>query len=484
MRKLATWLFLLVLLLALALGGMYGFYWYQVKTFVDDLAVQVSGQATIEYDSIYADPRGEVGVDGLSVTLNQLGTRIPVESIRVRSDDPFFFFNPQGRIESGDWPGRLSLVVKQAEVGLDSGLIKSVEQQAAMAAEMNPLAVSPEALACGDLQQLGVSAMREMGYSRLKSDVVLALDVDRYNRRITLNSDFSANTLGSSTVELEFSVASDDLAPAQLLAANPRLRKLEVSYQDGGYNTRRNRYCAEQSGVEVDAYLAEHRRLMERNLLAAGVDLPELLWDVYSGINQPGGNVMLTMRPPGGLGPEIMAALGSPADMIERLNLALRLNGQPVAINSIDWGRIQVDPVPLPSEEEATSAAEAVAAVEEVAEPEEAVELASAAETEVAVESEAEEVLEEIVEENDLFAGMPKRAPKPEPKRYRPTELSQLAALQGRPVRVKTDLGNRLEGRIVEVENGDTLLIEQRLDRGIITYPLEFQQIRSAEVYR
>ncbi|SEG80700.1 LSm family protein [Marinobacterium lutimaris] len=489
MRKLATWLFLLVLLLALALGGMYGFYWYQVKTFVDDLAVQVSGQAQIEYDAIYADPRGEVGVDGINITLTQDGIRIPVQSIRVRSDDPFFFFNPQGRIESGDWPGRLSLVVKQAEVGLDSGLVKSIEQQAALAMEANPLAVSPEALACGDLQQLGVAEMRQMGYSRFVSDMVVGLDVDRYNRRVTLNTDFSANQFGSSTVELEFSVASDDLVPAQLLAANPRLRKLEVSYQDGGYNQRRNSFCAEQAGVEVDAYLADHRQLMERTLLASGVDLPELLWDIYSGVNQPGGSLMLTMRPPGGLGPEVMAALGSPGDMIERLNLAVRLNGEPVAVNSIDWSRIQVEPVPMPAQgdeslagEEAISMDEAVEAVlAEGAEAEVAeAEISDAVEAETAAAPEAEQV----VMVPDIFAGMPKRALKPEPKRYRPTELSQLAAMQGHPVRVKTDLGNRFEGRIVEVENGNTLLIEQRLDRGIITYPLEFQQIRSAEVYR
>lgn len=473
MRKLATWFFLLVLLVALLLGGMYGFYWYQVKSFVDDLSVQLSGQAQIEYDAIYADPRGEVGVDGVSITLTQVGTRIPVQSIRVRSDDPFFFFNPQGRIDAGDWPGHLSLVIKQAQVGLDSGLVKSLEQQAAAAAEMNPLAVSPEALACGDVQQLGVAEMRDMGYSRLSSDFVVGLDVDRYNQRITLNTDFSANDIGSSTVELEFSVASDDLAPTQLLAANPRLRKLEVSYQDGGYNARRNRFCAEQAGVEVDAYLAEHRNLMDRSLLSVGVDLPELLWDIYSGLNEPGGRVRLTMRPPGGLGPEIMAAMGSPAEVIERLNLAVRLNDRPVAINSIDWTRIQVDPVPLSAKKGAQQVDEDVALLEEVLDK--AVQ-ASAADPEIEPEP--------AVEENDLFVGMPKRAPKPEKKRYRPTELSQLSALAGKPVRVKTDLGNRFEGLIVKVESGDTLLIEQRVDRGVITYPLEFQQIRSAEVYR
>ncbi len=480
MRKLAIRFFMLILLLALLLGGMYGFYWYQVKSFVDDLSVQVSGQAQIEYDAIYADPRGEVGIDGVTITLNQDGTRIPVESVRVRSDDPLFFFDPQGRIDSGDWPAHLSLAIKQAQVSLDSGLVKTLEQQASAAAEMDPLAVSPDALACGDVQQLDVAAMRGMGYSRLSSDFVLGLDVDRYNQRITLNTDFSANGIGNSTVELEFSVASDDLAPAQLLAANPRLRKLEVSYQDGGYNARRNRFCAEQAGVEVDAYRAEHRRLMEQWLLSAGVDLPELLWDVYMGINEPKGSLRLTIRPPGGLGPEVMAAMGAPAQLIERLNLAVRLNGQPVAINSIDWASIQVAPVPLPSEKGAQGDEESLASAAEEVLDSVAESSDDAASEEVAVEPEPESA----VEENDLFVGMPKREPEPEPKRYQLTELSLLGSMKGEPVRVKTDLGNRFEGVIVEVQGGNTLLIEQRVDRGVITYPLEFQQIRSAEVYR
>ncbi|WP_432697450.1 hypothetical protein ACQUQP_03605 [Marinobacterium sp. YM272] len=479
MRKLAMRFFILVLLLALVLGGAYGFYWYQVKSFVDDLSAQVSGQAQIEYSAIYADPRGEVGVDGVSITLKQDGTRIPVESIRVRSDDPFFFFNPRGRIESGDWPAQLNLYVKQAQLSLNSGLVKTLEQQAANAAEMNPLAVSPDALACGDVQQLDVAAMREMGYSRITSDFVLGFDVDRYNQRISINTDFSANGMGSSTAEIEFSVVSDDLAPARLLAANPRLRKLEVSYTDGGYNVRRNRFCAEQAGVDVETYRAEHQRLMEQWLLSVGVDLPELLWDIYSGINEPGGRFTLTMRPPGGLGAEVMAAMGAPAQLIERLNIAVRLNGQPVAINSIDWAGIQVDPVPLPSaggdgdagEGEAGQVADAADAPEAESAPGESEEPSET----VAQDTEADE--------DDLFRGMPQREPEPEPKRYRETALAQLGGLAGLPVRVRTDLGNKFEGKIVEVQGGSTLLIEQRVDRGVITYPLEFSQIRSAEVY-
>jgi len=471
MRKLAIGFVFLVLLPALVAAGGYGFYWYQVKRYADRLVEQAAPFALVEYGAIHADPRGEVGLDRVSITLNQDGTRIPLESIRVRSQDPLFFLDPQGRIEAGDLPLQLSLVLRQAQIGLSSKLIETLEMQAAQADALSPGSVSPDALGCGDLQRIDVDALGRMGYKSLSMDLVLGMAIEPHNRRIRFNADTDLAGIGQSSMSVELSVTGDSFAPAQMLAANPRLRRLEAGYQDAGYNVRRNKFCANEAGVDVDTYLAEHERLLRDWLLAQGVKLPELIWDLYNGMNRPRGRATLTMEPPGGLGAEVMAGLNSPTQLIDRLNIGLSLNDRPLVLDSINWNEVLVEPrqpvvsrspVQTDTDDEAPLPDEAEVAGDSAVEPDAAV---------------------ATDHEDDVLRGLPKRAPRPEAKKYRPIALAQLADARGLSVRVRTDLGNRFEGRVVDARDG-TLKIEQRVDKGLIVYPLEFDQISSVEVYR
>ncbi|MBS98689.1 MAG: hypothetical protein CMI01_08430 [Oceanospirillaceae bacterium] len=482
MRKLATWFSILVLLPAILAAGAYGFYWYQVKSYADRFVEQAMPVAEVTYGAIYAHPLGEVGVDGVNIRLHTDGTTIPIDSIRIKSQDPLFFLDPQGRIESGDWPPYLSLMINGLEVGLNSGLIKSMEAQAAEMASLSADAVSPNALACGDVQNLDTQALREMGYNRVKMDLMSSLQVNPAERLVRVMANADLDAIGRSNMDIELSVASSNLAPSQMLAANPRLQRIELEYQDGGYNIRRNRFCSEKAGVEVDAYLAEHRRLLEQMLLSQGVDLPEPVWAMYTGVNQPRGRINVVIDPPGGLGPEVMAGMSAPTELIERLNMRVRVNDQPVAIDTIDWAGIMVPPqlpdrMPEPSLKNpqlVEQAPEAATTAPDASSSEGAASAGVAAETgDDSVES----------EEDDLLRGMPKRDPEPEPKRFQVTAKNQLASWEGAQVRVYTELGNALSGRMLDVKGGE-IRIEQRLQRGIVIYPLNLEQIKTVEVYR
>jgi len=486
MRKLVIRSGVLVMLAALLLGGAYGFYWYQVKSFVDRLVEEALPQARVAYGSIYAHPLGEVGVDDVAITLTQDGTRIPIRSIRVRSD-PLFFFDPQGRIEAGNWPQTLSLSLQQVQLSLASPLLRTLEQQDRQVATSLPGGVSMNALACGEQTTLGLEALREMGYGQMVMDTSVQLQVMAEEGRFRLSSDFDMADMGDGYASVEISVSGNDLSPAQLLAANPRLRRLELSFQDAGYNARRNRFCAEQAGSDVEQYLAQRQRLISAWLLAQGVQLPEPLEQLYQALEAPGSQFELVLEPPGGLGAEVMAALNSPAQLVERLNMRGRLNGEPVTLNQMRWSEILVEPrpevlarllnpdaEPLPEEQaqdwspDVDLAAPALVESEEPGLPE---------------SMEAEKPLPtEAAEDNELLQGLSKNAPEPEAKRYRAVPLTQLAELTGRLVRVRTELGNLLEGRVIEV-NPQVLKIEQRIDRGVIVYPLGFEQIRAVEVY-
>ncbi len=462
MRRLARGLSTVILLPLLIAAAAYGFYWFQVKSYLDKLVDELSPFAQLSYGSIYANPLGEVGADGLVLVLNQDGSRIPIQSVRVRSKDPLFFLDPQARVDAGDWPDALSLAIRGVDFDLSSPLFRELEAQAEQALE--PGMISPDALGCGSVERFDLPALRKMGYGRLPMDLTLGLRLDRPNRLITLESGADIDGMGNSLMQFEISVTTDNLAPAQMMAANPRLRHIEMSYQDSGYNLRRNSFCAKEAGVEVALYRQRHEALLQQWLADLGVHLPASLWSLYQGASQPRANLLFTMDPPGGLGAEVLTGSGSPQYLFERLNIGAKLNGKRVALDDVNLEQMF-------SGQALQRALEDVEATTEEIVPEALVEVP--------------EPLPPALEsaDDELLRGMPKRKAETAAKSYKPTRLADLNAMVGRPVRIYTDLGNRMEGKLVAA-NGSRLRVESRVDKGLVQYPLDYAQVRRVEVYR
>lgn len=477
MRKLAVWTGTLVLLLALLAGGAYGFYWYQVKSFVDRIVEQGAPVANIEYGSIYADPRGEVGVDQVVVTLHRSNTRIPIKSIRLRSDDPLFFLNPSSRAEKGDWPNRLSFVVQQLQLSLASPLVRGLQQSAEQRRGEHPDTTGFRALGCGDVKQLDITAMRGMGYSTLALDLMGGVTFDHANRMITLDGSSDVSGVGHSQMRLQISVTSEDLRAANLMAANPRLRHLSVSATDAGYNARRDRFCAGKAGVDVKVYRQQRTELTKAYLAKRGIALPEPLLAAYFDSEKPRASVDWRMDPPGGIGAEVVAGLKAPQQLFDRLNLHLKVDDKPVPLDQLNLnellamaasGRPQpTSPPPAPK----------------VAKPAPAPVKPKNSDTAQAQASQAPSQAASGAA-HDLFRGMPQRAMIKTPeKSFKPTRIARLGAEIGKQVRVYTDLGRKMEGKLLSVGQGE-MRIQSRVDNGVIQYPLDLKQVRSVEVYR
>ena len=58
-----------------------------------------------------------------------------------------------------------------------------------------------------------------------------------------------------------------------------------------------------------------------------------------------------------------------------------------------------------------------------------------------------------------------------------------MAQYVGKPVRMVTYFGRRIEGRILEI-NRHQVMIEQRMQRGVATYSIARDKVAELEVYR
>lgn len=469
-------LFNIVLLIALVAGGAYGYYWYQVKTFVDQKIVELSPFAQVTYDQLIVDPRGEIRLEKLTFTPRDIPTSIPIRSIGFKSSDPMFFFDPAGRADRGEWPSFLALSVNQLTVDINNNLVPT---SAIPEGDVDYQAVDLNALACGDVSRFTPSVMQEMGIRSTDINIVLSADIDNALGGLEMTLDFDMSGIGQVQASVDLAYAAGYLKSGTAMAANPRLTYLSSVYQDLGFYSKRDTYCSEKTGVAPEEYRQLHVDAVADYLKRIGMTVPPVLMQAYQDGTDKGSRFEVTMRPIGGLGTEVIMGLGAPDEIIDRLGLKLLVNTRPVDISNVDWTAMVPNPDHMLSEIQSAPQvdSESVAVVETMAEPDDS-------DTQVAVPEESVVATEDesALASRRRFLGIPEKEEVIE-KSFQSTNFSELTSYIDSDIRVYTYFGNKVEGRLQSVE-GNSLKILQRLDMGLAIYPIDRDKLQTIQVYR
>lgn len=455
MRKLGTGVVVLVLIVAAA----YGFYWYQVKSKADELVQQMAPFAEVRYGSVYAHPDGTVGVDDLVITPRQMHAPVSMDAVRIRAGGPLFFL-----FGSDTPPEQLNISLRQVRQGLDSELFRTVQQQSDLMLESNPLYVSPNALGCGGVRQFDINAMKRMGYDEMLMDINLNYRGDVQARKVSLDMFMDIQDMAETRIEMAFSADPGQLQNPMMASGNARLETLSVSYRDQGYNQRRDRFCAAESGVKPAEYQQQHRQLLSQWLDGNGVALPETLLAAYFDLQQPGAGMAMSMRPVGGVGAaELM--MQDPMDLLRSLNMQFSVNDKPLALDGVNWPDLMTNLAMAGNPGRSAPSSDSDQQADQVTESDQA-QTASAP-------------------DQPAVATTVAPAPRPEPvrKRFQPTPLAELPAYLGAQVRIFTYFGNDVEGQLVHADQSSVRVL-QRLKQGVAEYPLEHDRIQQAEVWR
>lgn len=471
-------LFNIVLLLALLAGGAYGYYWYQVKTYIDQQIVELSPFAQLTYDQLIVDPRGEIRLEKLTLTPRDIPTSIPISSIGFRSSDPMFFFDPAGRADRGEWPSFLALSVNTLTVDINNNLFPT---SAVAEAGVEYQADDLNALACGDVRRFTPSVMQEMGIRSTDINITMSADIDNALGGLGMTLDFDMSGIGQVLASVDLAYAAGYLKPGTAMAANPRLSYLSSVYQDLGFYSKRDIYCSEKAGVAPEEYRRLHLEAVADYLKRIGMTVPPVLLQAYQDGTERGSRFEVTMRPIGGLGTEVIMGLGAPDEVVDRLGLKLLVNTRPIDISNVDWTAMVPDPermlAELQGDPAPAVASESTAAVEVMAEP-----AVSDTQAEVPKESAVETEAESELASRRRFLGIPEKEEVVE-KRFQSTGFSELTSYIDSDIRVYTYYGNKVEGRLQSVE-GNSLKILQRLDRGLAIYPIDEDKLETIQVYR
>lgn len=415
-------LVLLVLLAGLAVGGVKGYLWYQVKSSADDFASAVAPFAEFSYEGIHTALTGAAGIDRLVIQPLGIDDAIRIQSVTLEAPDLRVLLTAGRSLKAGEMPRELAVSVR----GLQIGTIGAIAELATAAAAQQVQASVKPLEGCGD-RRIGLGELAQMGYAILRSDS--RISYQRLNdRQLRVRIDWDAHDMAAGEVEFSLVAAGLGGKLKDLAGVQPRLEALRIRYTDQGYNQRLGEFCAERLKISPKAFAerqsaAARARLRDLGVAALDDDSAAALRQLFD----PGSEAELVLAPPQPLDPAELRFY-RPAQLIGLLQPRLTINGAPLALRS--------DPA-------AVGAPVAPAATQ-------------AAKTEASPAA---------------------------PSDYRPVAVDELAGHVGWPVRMTLVSGRRLEGTLEAAGDGSVTL-RRRFSGGSMSQPVRYVEIAEAAVRR
>ena len=467
---------LILLLLPLTAAGVYGFVWWKVSTAADELVLQLSPFAQMTYAQVHIDPLEKaVGLKQISITPQGSSGDLTIDSVIVRAPSWGFLLDLQEQINKGNMPDSFSLDLKGVNINLNSGYVKD---WATLAVDMQSQAPqSYDTLACGNLQYFGLPEMLKMGYRNVRSDMRIAYQFDPLDQALKFDVLSDMQGVMKADMTMEIQIATDSLNIQTAMFSQPKLQRFEMRYKDGGYNVRRNKFCAELNKEPVEQYRENYAALLNQRLKYEGWVIPEPLFDAIDSLNDPRASAYVRIDIPQGFGTQSMVMIQGPSDLLNMLSPYMELGGKAVSLDGLDWEMLspedrRIEHAKLKAlQGDAENKALAASEVENS----EAAVIAEAADDKKPTES----VKSQSVVTQKYVESTPNRG-----KSFKVVKLSVLPRYIGQPVVLYTYFGRKVEGKLLSVDDAEVTVLHRLVDgRGTATYPIARNKIETVMLF-
>ena len=322
---------LLILLVAVIVGGVKGFIYYKVTTQLDDAIAALSPFVRISYEGVSSSLGGKVNVQGVKVNTYGSNLEVAIDEVGVN------FSNLKTLLFIGDdlkrqrLPKRMGLTLNHVRMDLQSlkpymTMLQSQSQQPFQDYSL---------LGCGALEKADpLNVLQQLGYSELDSSMKLAYRWDRASRRFTVDSELRWHEMTNSAVIIEF----DQIAALTVaaFASEPELKRISINVEDEGYNARLLDHCAADQKITNDEFITLHMAMLKTALAEQGIRLSERVFDAYRYYLKAEGGLMLQMRP-GSMQQLANLDMYKPSDIPDLLGLEIHMGDEVIRDIEFDW---------------------------------------------------------------------------------------------------------------------------------------------------
>ncbi|WP_207887166.1 hypothetical protein [Pseudomonas sp. 30_B] len=331
MSKLVKWIFLALVAVALIIKASL---WLSVRSIVNDAIAQLSPMMEISYGGISSSFDGRVGLKNVVIKVPVARDSLKVAHAQLKFDGLRELLSFKERLAERKLPEQLALELQGVELEVAGPF---VQQLYAVPAEKSAFTAMSE-VACGDVRNIGVDELLQMGYRTLQSDLEFSYRFEPGAQKLS----FSLRNDARDMLDLHLSMLLMNVSerPGDMRVNPPRIEQVTVEMDDNQYQRRVTEFCRGKLGLDQKAYVALSLEKFDQALRQQRIALDKPVLDAYGRYLSDPRSLRVELTPTEGMAWDGLQFF-EPKDVIGMLRPSVLVNQEAVTPLGFTW----VDPL-------------------------------------------------------------------------------------------------------------------------------------------
>lgn len=314
-----------VLLAVLALAaGINGYVHHQFKTNIDNSLSALQMFAQVKYSDLSTSLiSGKVELKNVRVSAQFLPETITLGDITLETPGFLYMLSGPENAKKGEFPDHLGISIDNFFLDMNGETAEWLDK---LVKRMQPIYAENRKI-CGGKAIFGPSEYKEMGYTRVMSNMRMAYDFNKSQKTINIDINGKTRNMGSVKANVLISNISTMKTGNMAMGGMPKLTSVEVVYKDDTYTPRVLKYCSEQDKTDKQKFIeAEVKQPDEYFYKLWGFAPGHGLREAYKDFLLKPDLVTLNLRPSAEFNPMALSMMSS-EEIMDALNIRLKING-------------------------------------------------------------------------------------------------------------------------------------------------------------
>ena len=312
----------LLALLALA-AGINGYIHHQFKTNIDSALKSLQGFAKIKYSDLSTSIlSGNVELKNVRISSDFLPETLTLGNITFETPGFVYMLNGPSNLMGGEFPKHLGLALDDFYFDMHGVTADWLDR---LVKRMQPV-YSSERKLCNGKTIFGPTDYKEMGYTRVLSNMRIAYDFNKDDKTLNINISAGTSNMASMNASINITNISSVSSDKVMQAGMPQLSNVDVTFKDESYAARIVNYCAALGEIEKEEFInAEVKQSDKYFYMIWGFAPGKGLREAYKDFLLKPDLVTLTMTPKSEFNP-MLASTMSHKEIVDALNINLKIN--------------------------------------------------------------------------------------------------------------------------------------------------------------
>lgn len=313
----------LLAVLALA-AGINGYVHHQFKTNIDNTLSSIQPFVQVKYSDLTTSLlSSEVKLKNVRIAGDFLPEELTLGNITFETPGFAYMLNGPESIKTGEFPEHLGFALDDFYLDLHGEIAQWLDR---LVKRMQTVYASERKL-CGGKAIFGPVDYKEMGYTRLLSNMRIAYNFDKSRKTLDINMNAQTRNMGSVEAYVNVANIGGMSSNKMMQSGMPQLANVEITYKDETYTPRIIKYCSELSNLKKEEYIdAEVKQSDNYFYMVWGFAPGYGLRDAYKDFLLKPDTLTFRMTPSKEFNPMTISMM-STDELMEALNVNLKVNG-------------------------------------------------------------------------------------------------------------------------------------------------------------